>query len=106
MDHPHPEESELLDFCDKLNISPSEFGTALYSVLTDYMHAVGKHRDVPDENYDPDQLKMGMEIELEHTNDYALSKEIAKDHLAEIPDYYTRLKDMEDTAKETQNKAV
>lgn len=42
------------------------------------------------------QIKMGIKVELEHTNDRILAKEIATDHLAEMPDYYTRLKKMED----------
>jgi hypothetical protein len=41
---------------------------------------------------------MGIEIELEHTDDREIAKKIALDHLAEIPDYYTRLKKMEDEA--------
>ena len=48
---------------------------------------------------DPEQLAMGIEIEFEHTNDQEIAKQIALDHLAEIPDYYTRLKKMEDEAK-------
>lgn len=46
--------------------------------------------------YDPVQLKMGIEVEMEHTTDPAVAEKIAKDHLAEIPDYYTRLKKMEE----------
>lgn len=45
------------------------------------------------------ELKMGIEVELEHVNSRKLSREIAMDHLTEIPDYYTRLKKMEDEAK-------
>jgi len=41
------------------------------------------------------QLKMGIKVEYEHTGDKDISKEIAIDHLAEIPDYYTRLANME-----------
>lgn len=41
------------------------------------------------------QMKMGEKVELEHTSDHSLAKEIATDHLVEIPDYYTRLADME-----------
>lgn len=41
------------------------------------------------------ELDMGVEIELEHTKSRRLAKEIAMDHLSEIPDYYTRLKKME-----------
>lgn len=46
------------------------------------------------------QLNMGIKVEFEHTYDPDIAKEIAMDHLAEIPDYYTRLKNMEDTAIE------
>lgn len=38
---------------------------------------------------------MGIEVEYEHTPDKSISKQIAMDHLVEIPDYYTRLKKME-----------
>lgn len=41
------------------------------------------------------ELKMGIEVEYEHTNSKNMAKEIAMDHLMEIPDYYTRLKKME-----------
>jgi len=44
------------------------------------------------ENIDPAQLKMGIEIEKEHTNDEALASKIAMDHLKEDPKYYTKLK--------------
>jgi ADP-dependent phosphofructokinase/glucokinase len=48
---------------------------------------------------DPDELKKGIKIELEHTDDENIAKEIALDHLAEIPDYYTRLVSMEKQAE-------
>lgn len=41
------------------------------------------------------ELDMGKKIEMEHVNSTAKAKEIAMDHLVEIPDYYTRLKKME-----------
>lgn len=50
----------------------------------------------PDIAFDPDELKAGVLVELEHTNDPELAEEIAKDHLRELPDYYTRLKKMEE----------
>jgi DNA-binding ferritin-like protein len=50
-------------------------------------------------DFDPKQLQMGVEIEQEHTKDRALAEEIAMDHLTEFPDYYTRLKKMEDEAE-------
>jgi hypothetical protein len=52
----------------------------------------------PDSQYDYEQLKMGCQVEKEHTSSPVRAKIIAKDHLDEIPDYYTRLKKMEDSA--------
>ena len=46
----------------------------------------------------PEQLEMGIKIEMEHTDDPSVAKIIALDHLSEIPDYYTRLKKMEEDA--------
>jgi len=45
------------------------------------------------------EIEMGIKVELEHVDDKVLAKEIAMDHLFEIPDYYTRLKKMETEAK-------
>lgn len=40
---------------------------------------------------DPTQLSIGIQIEMEHTNDLDIAKEIAMDHLTEDPKYYTKL---------------
>lgn len=56
---------------------------------------IGKHNHIPDDAFDPIQLKIGIRVEKEHTNDLVIAKAIAKDHLMEIPDYYTRLLKME-----------
>jgi len=55
--------------------------------------------------YDPEQLKMGIEIESEHYSDIPTRTKIAKDHLREDPLYYTHLKEMEDKYKK-ENKDV
>lgn len=41
------------------------------------------------------QLQIGIEVEKEHTSNYDVAKEIALDHLMELPDYYTKLKKVE-----------
>jgi len=63
-----------------------------------------KKGDIPDAAFDAKQLRMGVKVEMEHTNDPAISKQIAKAHLVEFPDYYTRLKLMEEEAKRYWNK--
>lgn len=45
------------------------------------------------------QLKKGMKIESEHTEDKEKQKEIASDHLAEFPNYYEELEDVEKKLK-------
>lgn len=45
-----------------------------------------------------DQLKIGIDIEMEHTNKRTIALEIAMDHLVEFPDYYDRLVKMEEEA--------
>lgn len=45
------------------------------------------------------QIEKGKKVEMEHTKDSKLAREIAMDHLEEIPDYYTRLEKMEKEAK-------
>ena len=49
-----------------------------------------KHR--LDVSFIEKQLKMGEPIEHEHTKNHEIAREIALQHLDEIPDYYTRLK--------------
>lgn len=49
----------------------------------------------PDSDFDAEELKNGTKIELEHTKDRKMAKEIAKDHLSEDPNYYKKLKKIE-----------
>ena len=61
-----------------------------------------KHR--LDVSFVKNQLKMGIPIEREHTKDKDLAADIALHHLGEIPDYYSRLKKMEKSAKNEHRK--
>jgi len=51
------------------------------------------------QEYDEEQMDMGISVESEHTTNPQLAAIIAANHLDEIPDYYTRLKEMEEEAK-------
>lgn len=42
-------------------------------------------------SFDQQELKKGIYIELEHTNDPRIAREIATDHLSENPHYYSEL---------------
>lgn len=49
--------------------------------------------------FDPKQLKIGTKIEMEHTSSKKKAEQIAKDHLKEYPNYYTKFIKWEKTLK-------
>lgn len=71
------------------------------------MHKIKSHKTIEqiakkhgvDVSFIEKQLKIGAPIEHEHTKDHDLAMDIALQHLGEIPDYYTRLRKMEISAK-------
>ena len=103
-EHPNPDDSDVHALADKLQINPHEFEEVIYELLTGLLKGVVKHKDVPIDKYDPKEIKMGIEVEQEHTDSKAIALQIAKDHLAEIPDYYTRLAKMEEEGKKARGK--
>lgn len=98
-DNPNAKDAEVHNLAKQLGVEPNILEDATYKLLGDLIKGVGKHIDISDKEYDPKQLAMGIKIEHEHTDNDALAKEIAKDHLSEISDYYTRLVNMEKEAK-------
>ena len=55
----------------------------------------GRADGKPDRDFDANDLRQGTMHEREHTRDTSEAKEIAKDHLAEDPEYYRKLEQME-----------
>ena len=80
---------KLLDFFQ----IPEE--TKLLDKPTPSVEVIAKKHGVSAE-YIKQQLDAGIKIEQEHTSDLAIAKEIASDHLSERPDYYEKLKQVED----------
>lgn len=46
--------------------------------------------------FSEEQLAKGIEVELEHTDDESAAREIAMDHLAEDPEYYIKLEQIDE----------
>lgn len=77
---------------------------------TEEAKKIGKALGIDWKNFDVEQFRMGLDVELEHglrdpktnvTNDDAImTGKIALAHLNEFPDYYARLKKMEKEAEE------
>jgi Protein of unknown function (DUF5661) len=78
---------------------------------TDRARAIGEEIGIDwgSSSFDDEQFRMGLEVELEHgrrdpatnvTDDDELATgKIARAHLNEVPDYYTRLAQMEAEAE-------
>lgn len=90
-----PSKTEIAKLANQYNTSVDGMNGIIYSLLHSFLAKFGKHNTVPDDKFDADELKKGIEVEHEHTDDSNISQLIAKDHLAELPDYYTRLEKME-----------
>jgi hypothetical protein len=97
--NPSPKDELIHKLADKMGIETDEFEAKVYAILGSFIgQGRAKEKGVEEKDVDKEQLKMGIKVEMEHTNNPTLSKRIALDHLAEIPDYYTRLKKMESDA--------
>ena len=74
------------------------------SISKEKAKEIGDKIGIDWDKYDLDQFRMGMEVEQEHDTDDPQT-DVAKNlvdvgkitlaHLKELPDYYTKLKDME-----------
>lgn len=96
IDNPNPPDESVHDMAEELGLDPDELESHIYAILSSVLTGgLTKGKDIKP---DPKELRMGIEVEYEHTPEYLIAKKIAMDHLSEIPDYYTRLKKMEEEA--------
>ncbi len=59
----------------------------------------GKAEGMSDRDFNPFDLDEGERVEMEHTRDRRVAREIARDHLVEDPDYYKKLRAVEGDGK-------
>lgn len=95
-DNPSPPDEDIHALADKLGIDTHKFEAYIYAILGSiFGTGEAKKKKFTEKDADKKELEMGIKVEMEHTKNKAISKRIALDHLAELPDYYTRLKKME-----------
>lgn len=95
-ENPYPNDEAVHKFAESLGVEHDLLEVKIYGVLSSFL-SEGRSKNFKG-TYDPKEMKMGIKVEIEHTTDPLISEKIAKDHLAEIPDYYTRLFKMEKEA--------
>lgn len=96
-DNPNPSDDKVHAWAEKHGIEHDKLEEKIYSIISGLLSggkSKGKKLKV-----NPKELKAGMKVEKEHTNNPFLTRKIASDHLIELKDYYTRLKKMEKEAE-------
>jgi hypothetical protein len=88
-----PTDDEVHDLAEELGIDKHQFEEKIYAILSSFFNA-GRYKENPVEP-DAEELKKGIDVEMEHTTSPAIARRIALDHLAELNDYYTKLAKME-----------
>jgi hypothetical protein len=97
--NPSPPDADIHAFSDKEKIDTHKFEAYIYDILGSVLGAGrAKEKGFEEKDADSKELAMGIKVESEHTTNPLIAKRIALDHLAEIKDYYTRLKKMEGDA--------
>jgi hypothetical protein len=91
------EEDEMDDLIKKIGQEEEEEkaikgGFGIYDPLKEGRKKQEPKKELHPNQIHPQELRMGIKVELEHTDDLNKAKKIALDHLAENPFYYTALK--------------
>jgi hypothetical protein len=102
------DDAETLAMIDK--IAKEKEGEEAVMAQYDESLNEAKKEKVDADRVHPQELSMGIKVEMEHTNDPEKAKKIALDHLAENPFYYTELKlsgvDTKKTTLTKEKKAI
>jgi len=98
----NPDDDKFHKFAEELGVDVHELEAKAYGLATSFATFLNNGRaiekGVTKDQVDPEELRMGIAVEKEHTPDANVATRIAIDHLAEIKNYYTLLKEMEKSA--------
>ena len=108
--NPNPQDSDVHAFAEQNGIDPSQLESMIYGLAQKAVNLFRGGKSVDSQldinSVNQNELQMGIEVEYEHSPDQSVAKKIALDHLAELPDYYTRLKVMEEAGSAEANAAA
>ena len=104
--YPTASPQEVFQWARTMFFNPDEVDRLLVEYAAKYADLLSSGRSIEksvgEEEVDPTELRIGIQIETEHTTDLEIAKKIALDHLAEHKDYYTALVAMERTLEEKE----
>lgn len=99
---PDPDDDKFHAWAEKKGLNVHKAEAAAYILATAFttffLNGKANEKGFTEADADKDELAKGIKVEMEHTSSKEMATRIAIDHLAEISDYYTRLKKMEEDA--------
>jgi len=94
--NPDPKDDVLHAWAEENEYDVHEVENEIYKLATKYVAFLSggqaNEADLTEEDVDPDELELGIDVESEHVDDEDIQKRIALDHLAENDNYYSLLK--------------
>lgn len=97
--NPDPSDDVLHAWAESQGYDTHRVEAEIYKLATKFVNFLtsgrANEKGISEEDVDQSELRMGIEVEKEHTSDEDVAKRIALDHLSELDDYYTKLKKME-----------
>lgn len=103
LENPRPSDEEIHQWAEDNGHTPEEVEEYIYEMLSAILRKLTKSTNVSESDFDPKELKRGIEVEMEHTDSKDIAKMIAMDHLKEMPNfYYTLLDRMEKEGKKLE----
>lgn len=95
---PPKSDEDVHALAERLGVDKHELEQKIYEILSSFL-SEGRFKKYDGPTFDEEQIQTGIEVEKEHTSNPALAERITLDHLSEFDDYYTRLTQMEEEAK-------
>jgi hypothetical protein len=99
--NPDPIDADVHVWAEENGYDVHEVETEIYKLATKFVKFLtgGRANDIgiDEEDVEPEELKLGIQVEKEHIDDVDVQKRIALDHLSEDDRYYSRLLEFEKT---------
>jgi len=89
------DDKDIHAMAEDIGWPPSELEEKSYVLIQSFFSQGKFMKEGQGKKFDSKEVEMGKNVEKEHTNNPVIALRITLDHLTEIPDYYTRLAQME-----------
>lgn len=84
------DETDVHTFASELGIEKSELEEEIYAMLKAFISGGNfNKKGIDPSTFDPEEVKMGIEVEKEHSDNMYIRLRITYDHLSDNPKYYS-----------------